>query len=326
MREEDKHIPWDKITDHIRSNRKDIDPELMDWLDEKNENQELFEEIVEVHQLTRNVPEPFVPDSGIAWSKIEERVRPVNSIKRFISVFSKVAAAILILALGFSLALVLRSRDQGQLTRVYAPKGQKTQIFLPDSSIVFLNGGTNLTYASDFLDNRKIELAGEALFVVRNKTKSQFTVQTDFIDVNVFGTQFNVKAYSEDPEIEIALLEGSIGLAKNNKDLLDLSPGHIAVLNKETQKIDVQRGDVSKIISWSHDELIFEDKTFEEIITYLERWYGVEIQLDKALKGKHRFTFNVKTESLRELLKLINVITPIEYDIDGKHVKISKRK
>ena len=326
MREEDKHIPWKKITDHIRGNRNDIHPDLLNWINESIENQVFFDELVAAYQLTTNIPEPFNPDKGRAWANIEERIRPDNAIQRYIPAISKVAAAIIILVLGFSLSLLIRSQDTDQLTKIHAPKGQKTQIFLPDSSIVFLNGGTSLTYANDFINDRKIELSGEALFVVRKNTHSQFTVHTQFIDVNVFGTQFNVKAYPEDPDLEISLLEGTISLSKNSKNLMDLSPGHIAVLDKATKKIELHRGDVSKIISWSHDELIFEDKTFEEIITYLERWYGVEIELDELLQGQHRFTFNVKTESLRELLKLINVITPIDYKIDGKKVKITKRK
>jgi transmembrane sensor len=79
-------------------------------------------------------------------------------------------------------------------------------------------------------------------------------------------------------------------------------------------------------MSWSNNELIFENKTFAEIVSYLERWYGVEIEISEELAEQHRYTFRVKTESLKELLDLINVITPISYEINGKQVWIAKIK
>lgn len=326
MQEMDKNIPWNNINDYLKSDRKHIPAELLDWINENEEHQEIFDEAVAIQKLTNEVPDSFSPDTAMAWSKIEERVTPSKSIRRFIPVITKVAAAIALLIVGFYISLLISPKDQNHLTTIHAPKGHKTQIFLPDSTMVFLNGGTSLAYADNFLINRKVELSGEALFEVRKNINSQFTVHTDYIDVDVFGTKFNVKAYTEDPEIEISLLEGNIGLSQNSRDLGNLSPGQIALFNKETRKIGRQKGDVVKIISWASDELIFEDKTFEEITTYLERWYGVEIELDESLKKKHRFTFNIKTESLRELLSLINVITPIEYKINGKKVKIMKKK
>jgi transmembrane sensor len=325
MREMDKNIPWNNINDHLRSERKDLSPELRDWINESDENKVFFDEAVAIQKLTNEVPDSFSPDKAMAWSKIEERVSPSKSIGRFIPLITKVAAAVVLVVVGFSLSLLISPKDQNHLTRIHAPKGHKTQIFLPDSSIVFLNGGTILAYSDNFLSNRKVELSGEALFEVRKNTDSQFTVHTGYIDVDVFGTKFNVKAYNEDPEIEISLLEGNIGLSQNDRNLGNLVPGQIAVLNKETRKLGMQKGDVAKIISWASDELIFEDKSFEEIATYLERWYGVEIELDESLKKQHRFTFNIKTESLREMLNLINVITPIDYEIKGKKVKIMKK-
>lgn len=326
MKEMDKHIPWDKINEQLQSDRKDILPELLEWINESTENQESFDEIVATHKLTTAIPESFSPDEDRAWNQIENRISTARTNRRFIPIISKVAAAIALLLVGFSIPLLIHPKGQSQFTKIHAPKGHKTQVFLPDSSIVFLNGGTSLTYADNFLSDRKVELEGEALFEVRKNTESQFTVHTDYIDVNVFGTQFNIKAYAEDPEIEISLVEGSIGLSQNNRNLENLSPGQIVVLNKETKKIGRQKGDVAKIISWASDELIIENKTFEEITTYLERWYGVEIELDESLKKTHRFTFIIKTESLHEMLKLINVITPIEYNINGKRVKIMKKK
>jgi hypothetical protein len=62
--------------------------------------------------------------------------------------------------------------------------------------------------------------------------------------------------------------------------------------------------------------LIFEDEPMADVVQSLESWYGIEIHIQKNMLNNHRYTFKVKTESLREVLGLISVITPIEYTIE----------
>jgi ferric-dicitrate binding protein FerR (iron transport regulator) len=79
---------------------------------------------------------------------------------------------------------------------------------------------------------------------------------------------------------------------------------------------------VDVVTAWKNNELIFDGTPFEEVIRYLERWYGVNITIEEKMKNKHNYTFRVKTESFRELMNLLKEITPLEYKIDGKNVTI----
>lgn len=53
----------------------------------------------------------------------------------------------------------------------------------------------------------------------------------------------------------------------------------------------------------------------------MERWYGVDITLSNVDTLKS-YWFTIKTESLTELLEMINKISPIEYKLNGKEVTI----
>ena len=324
----DKNIPWEKIAEHLRNGCKDADADLVKWIRESKVNRDIFDEILIVNELNSDLPEVFIPDKEEAWKRIEGRISPAKPHYRFVQVLLKVAAAIVLIIVGFSLSLLNDwdpAVEYGK-TQIQASKGQKAHIMLPDSSSVVLNGGTTLVYADNFLSDRTVVLTGEALFEVRKKSNGgQFIVKTPSIDIEVVGTKFNVQAYSEDSEIEIALVEGEIDLSQSGSFISSLLPGQVATLNKQNNTIEKRSENVSKIIAWASDELIFEDRTFEEIATYLERWYGVEIELQESLKMQHSYTFSVKTESLRELLNLISLITPIDYKIDGKNVKILKK-
>jgi ferric-dicitrate binding protein FerR (iron transport regulator) len=321
----EKNIPWRAIIEFLNSDRSGMDAELSAWLEERDEHKVFFEDIKVLHSLTGEVPKTFSPKKDLAWQNIEKRIIQKPARKSILPLLGRIAAAFALVLIGFSTSLIIRYSKDNNFTRVQSAMGNKTLVYLPDSSTVHLNGGTSIVYYADFLEKRYIELKGEALFDVTKDAGSPFTVHTDNLDVNVLGTKFNVMAFEEDSEMEVSLLEGKIGLSKNRRDIMTLSPGEIALYDKTARKVTKMTGDVSKVIAWSNDELIFDDNTLEEIVTYLERWYGVEIELEDALKGRHRFTFNIKTESLREMLDLINVILPIKYEINGKHVKIMNK-
>ncbi|MDO8927770.1 MAG: DUF4974 domain-containing protein, partial [Bacteroidota bacterium] len=236
----------------------------------------------------------------------------------------RIAASILLIALGVGGTFYLQNKMANpSFTEVYSPYGHKTRVVLPDGSQVWLNGDTKLKYNSDFSDARNVELTGEALFEVTKNTRQLFTVNAEELRLEVYGTTFNVKAYPEDFISEVALVEGSVGLFRDKQLLKKMVPGEVIAYNSVENKFSTRQGNIGQITSWSADELVIENKTFEEVTKYLERWYGVEITLDKSIQLNNRLSFKVKTESLMELLSIISRITPVTYEINGKQVKIS---
>lgn len=322
----EKRIPWGKIVDFLFNKQSEEDKDLKNWVAEDTGNQELINELFVVDRLANQIPDSFTPDMGRAWEKVQMRISTEKSIGTLTNYLLKIAAVLIFILIGFGIHLLLFPKSDSMFTKIHAPNGQKTHVLLPDSSKVILNGGTTIAFKQDFSHERKVELSGEALFEVRKQGGARFIVQTPEINIEVLGTKFNVKAYEEELDIEISLVEGSVELVQNQKIVTDLVPGQVALLNKSDNRITRKYDDVQKNISWSLDQLIFEENTFEEIEIYLERWYGVDIELDASLKNEHRYTFSVKSESLRELLDLISLITPIEYKIDGKKVRIAKNQ
>jgi transmembrane sensor len=76
------------------------------------------------------------------------------------------------------------------------------------------------------------------------------------------------------------------------------------------------------LTSWVNNILIFKNQPLNEVVSYLNGWYGVNIKFDQTLYNHHKYTFKVKTESLREVLELITIITPINYTIEGDQITI----
>lgn len=318
--------PWKEIQEKLRDPNQPEDERLESWLKEAG-NQRVFDDLKVIYAVTGHVPETFIPQKDQAWQQILKRVSVRTNKINLTRTLLQIAASILLVALGVGGGILLQKRlVDRSFTEIYSPYGHKTLVVLPDGSEVWLNGNTQLKYHSDFRNSRNLELTGEALFKVQKNPEKMFTVKSAELKLEVYGTTFDVKAYPEDVNSEVTLVEGSVGLYGNKKFLKTMTPGEVVTYNTETDTYSSRRGNISQIISWRADELVIDNQTFDEVVKYLERWYGVTISLDKSMNQNLRLSFKVKTESLIELLSIINHITPISYEIDGKHVSIYRHQ
>lgn len=207
---------------------------------------------------------------------------------------------------------------------VFTQKGQKSQVLLPDGTKVWLNGGSKLTYSNDFNeDNRRVQLSGEGFFQVKKDQEHLFSVETGEVSVEVHGTEFNVEAYKEDQNIKVSLLNGKVALINEHSKLkmLDMLPGAQVAVSKKTLQWNRYNWDVETETLWVKNMLRFENARAEEVFTKLQRWYGLNIHVENPDQSI-RYGFTLKSESIREMLDLINKITPITYKIHGEEVYI----
>jgi ferric-dicitrate binding protein FerR (iron transport regulator) len=196
-------------------------------------------------------------------------------------------------------------------------------VVLPDGSKAWINSGSVLKYRNSFNAKvREVDLEGEAYFEVTKDPSRMFRVNTGIIDVEVYGTAFDIKNYDDENKVEVTVETGKVGLVKDGIKLTELTKGKQAIYNEENNQIQLSSPKVDVVTAWKNNELIFDGTPFEEVIRYLERWYGVKITIEEKMKNKHNYTFRVKTESFRELMNLLKEITPLEYKIDGKNVTI----
>ena len=64
------------------------------------------------------------------------------------------------------------------------------------------------------------------------------------------------------------------------------------------------------------------NESLNNIFSKPENWYGVKIDYS-GLDTSKRYTFNIQKESLSEFLELFSAITPINYTIIDKKVRIN---
>lgn len=208
------------------------------------------------------------------------------------------------------------------------PKGQKSILLLADGTKIWLNADSKLSYATDFNSGatREVYLQGEAFFEVAHDASKPFIVHTSELDIRVLGTSFNVKSYHEDKKIETTLLEGQVKISKANESpdyaSLILAPNQKAIFQKETKIMDVEQVLAERSAAWRQDKLVFDETTYGEVITQLERWYNVKITFEGEGNLQCKLTASIEKESLEDVLNLLVLSHKISYTITGNTIHI----
>lgn len=207
---------------------------------------------------------------------------------------------------------------------ISTPRGGQYQINLPDGSKVWLNAASSLKYPVTFGDKeRKVELNGEAFFDINHDKSKPFRVESRGQLVEVYGTEFNINSYSNEPMITTTLLDGSIRVIQTSSMKASLlTPGQEATHNG-SGNLQIGPGDITQAVSWKNGSFVFNDMDLVNILRQLERWYDVDV--DYANVPQTRYNGNIsRTVKLSKVLKMLEVTGHVKFKIEGKEVKISK--
>ncbi|MBP3342983.1 MAG: FecR family protein [Bacteroidales bacterium] len=203
----------------------------------------------------------------------------------------------------------------------YSPAGSQVKITLADSSVVTLNGDSRITLLKSFnSENRYLKLEGEAHFDVAKNDSLGFTVNAQGINIVALGTSFYVQAYPDEKTVEAVLLDGMIGV--NKEDGSDehychiLKPNDRYVYTKATECEELNTSvDTKPYEAWTYGELIFDDTPMTEIVRKLEHFYGVNIVVNDERIYSYHLTASWNNKSISQIMELLKCSSPIVYEI-----------
>jgi transmembrane sensor len=201
-----------------------------------------------------------------------------------------------------------------QLVYAETAAGQKVRLVLPDSSVVWLNAESSISFSGDFAsqDERLITLEGEAYFQVQDQKSKDFTVRCRDYDIRVKGTEFNVMAYKDFNRTEATLVSGSITVVKDNRSV-DVNPGERIVYSDNS--LVKSRAHIRQATLWKENKFYFDNVPFKELIRRLERWYDVDITISgNQLERIYYSGYFKNEETVWQVLDVIQLTTPIEYE------------
>ena len=310
---------------------------------DQRESELAFEEhVLKMKEAGISFPDPEIPETY--QTNYNHRRRIFNY---------SIAAILIFLIVGF---LWLSGNKKNSplisdntIRQVSSPVGSKTKLVLPDSTIVWMNAGSKLTYNEHFgTTNRNITLAGEAFFDVK-KTAIPFIIHANTIQIKVLGTAFNVRSYDNEIETETALVHGSVEVTLRNRpdQKIFLKPGEKLLVKNipvdtSLKSKKVKRNEDSPIAvltnmhyygadsssvetSWTKNQLVFNDESLDKIALNLERWFNVRVTIVNESLKKEKFTATIEEDDkLEEVLEALKLIEGFHYSVKDKEVIISR--
>ena len=267
------------------------------------------------------------------YDAIDLEEKPQKQEGRIIGILKRSVkyAAVFVLAfiLGTTTFYYFKSESPGQVSfnELLVPVGESAELFLSDSTHVWLNSGSKIIYPSSFNDeSRDVKLSGEAFFDVAHNEKLPFHVITPQLMVEVKGTSFNVEAFEESDEVNVTLVEGKVNLKDSQgKIIAGLMPGQAAFFDLTANKVSVSQVETDYYTSWINGSLLFKDEKLEDIARKFERWFNIEIHFESDKMKEVKFTGSVlKNKPIDQILDILKYTSDITYSIEMKNNQPSK--
>ncbi len=299
------------------------------------------------------------PDYDRMFTSIRKAIQEQQTYNQRLTLRGNLMRIAAIVAVAFLLGgtlsyYLLRNNEERTETfcEVTAPMGSNSEIVLPDSSKVWLNAGSKIKYSTSFNRNdRFLSLEGEGYFKVAKNKKLPFIVDAYGFEVKAIGTEFNVKAYKDDETIETTMVEGKVTLQHLTENILEgvlLMPNQKATFFKLKETLTVEvvkkleerkeelnylpehrlviapRIDPRSIVSWKDKQLIIEREQLGKLAEILSRKYNFNFEFKSEDIKKFSFSGKLEDETLQQVMNVIQISSPIDYEIIGKTVIIQR--
>jgi ferric-dicitrate binding protein FerR (iron transport regulator) len=304
---------------------------LAEWRCAAEENNTLFRQTKAVWDLAGLYDGDRNFDGRSAGRAFEKRIREARSATRRAALrryLAYAAVAIPFILLSYFSYLYFATPAATVATaplvaEVATPKGSKTQVKLPDGSVVWLNAGSTIRYDAGFgATHRALTLTGEAYLEVVRDEQFPLVVEAREVKVTVLGTRFNINAYSDDEQVTVALLQGSVQMDTGHEQIV-LTPMDVARYNTLTGQTAVAVNSVGNAAGWINNHLVFNGESFAQIMKILERKFDVDIHVHNSALRHAKFVGDfINDESLEQIFSVMAANRKFKYQIRGKVIEI----
>lgn len=217
-------------------------------------------------------------DAPAAWAKVKSRTvdrqQPVGKL-RSIASWQWAAAACLLLALAWWALSTLRGGDE-EWTILASGEHVRKEI-LPDSTVVWLQPGTELRYSFRNSHGKRItRLKGEAFFEVKPDSVRPFSVLCGASQTQVLGTSFLIRQEG-DSSVFLQVESGKVRFGGLSGETIDCRAGDRARFASGSAPKLQSEGDANSLF-WVNGELRYSDAPLSAVFSDLQRFFKVSVE------------------------------------------------
>lgn len=273
---------------------------------------------------------------------LDERIRtslwedPLKGKTRFLIRRQMAAAVLAFGVVGAMIAwwFIMKSPDavEGKMSdtfvamnEIHTGTRQVKKLTLPDGSTIYVNANSSVRIPEKFskLDRQIFLDEGEAFFEVAKDKKRPFVVHTKTLQVQVLGTSFNVNAYSQLPNISVAVQDGRVRVSDDRGPLRELSKDEGIYYHKEDRTINSATFNIRYLTAWIKGRSYLERASFEELALAMHNLYGITLKSRDIRTLNYQYNLMIRTDrSLEKTMELICSIHQNQYRREGDDLVI----
>lgn len=235
-----------------------------------------------------------------------------------------VAAAAILLVIITSVGLFLRNtrntplQEMTAMLTAHTGNGELKKIVLPDSSQVWLNARSVISYPATFNGKeRKIFLQqGEAFFQVAHNAEQPFIVQnSDGIQTTVLGTSFTISTDSLHRYMKVAVKTGKVKVGREDTTIATLMPGDQVSYNSSNNNTEISHITTDGIGAWTAGEIRLSQADFTAMASIIQQLYGIKVVAGSPAVSRNQYSLPIKYGT--DARKLMEVICAV----NGNHAE-----
>lgn len=290
------------------------------WINKSEENRKIAEDYYYLSWAvnTLRVMKQCSPQKAL--KKINKRIYK-NKVRYIFQRIQQIAAILLIAVVLCLSYLLIHSKNR--VTPFYLETrmtpGMIGSMLLPDGTKVWLNSSSSLKYPSFFDGNtREVFLDGEAYFDVQPDKQKKFIVHTENTSISVYGTEFNVDAYSNNNFVTTTLISGSIEFTYTDKNehinSFFIQPNQQVVYDKATTETIKKEADYN--IAWREGKVILNETSLSDVIWILSKRFNIDFEVKDSSLYNHSFTGIFTNQQIERILEHFKISSDINYKIE----------
>ena len=281
-----------------------------------------------VNDLVDDIREMESFDCQKNFEKTQKRINKYSTRRLWTVAASFAAAAVVAVVAVFT----YNNKVEPEMLVAHAPVGEVLTVTLPDSSVVYLNSGSTLTYPKKFATNKRVvSLEGQGWFkVYASKTYPFYVNISEGMSLYVYGTEFDVAAYPQENNIEIYLASGNLNMLLPLKDVeCSIKPNQKLTYDTLNESIDVANMADGMGYDWKEGNLCFRHSDMAEILTTLSRRFDVIIDMENASADTNEYHASfTASETIEQILTQLSGLSGLKWhnvgtDATGrKHITV----
>jgi ferric-dicitrate binding protein FerR (iron transport regulator) len=294
---------------------------LSAWIAEGDENRNRFVDMyrvwntIEFEKISGHID--LAAEFALIQKRIFSQQKRLNARRR-LSVGLAAAACFATLLIAGTIWLGLWSRPSS-FEEITVPHGEKMSLTLPDGTQVQASAGTWIHWPQKFgKKQRMISVDGQVYLDVAHDAARPFVVNTERMDVTVFGTEFGMTAYSREETSNVVLVSGSVTVSNNHTgSTLDLLPDQMYVYDIADGSENVLEVDTALHTSWLDGFYAFDKESFAGVLTRLSIYYGVSVECEPRA-GEYLCSGKLNLKGgFEQVLAGLSYVVPITYTVEN---------